>query len=82
MPVAPWQSLRLPPRIDEGYSRGLEISDVAGDHRHAMHEGSSKWAENGFCRSKHKPQVGLCKPAYVVQKTAKFYNVGSFVLTE
>ena len=62
MPVAPWQSLRLPPRIDEGYSRRLEISDVAGDHRHAMHEGSSKWAENGFCRSKHKRQAGLCCP--------------------
>ena len=42
MPVAPWQSLRLPPRIDEGYSRRLEISDVAGDHRHAMHEGSGR----------------------------------------
>ena len=35
-------SLRYLPRIDEGYSRRLEISDVASDHRHAMHKGSGR----------------------------------------
>ena len=35
-------SLRYLPRIDEGYSRRLEISDVASDQRHAMHKGSGR----------------------------------------
>ena len=35
-------SLRYLPRIDEGYSRRLEISDVASDHRHTMHKGSGR----------------------------------------
>ena len=35
-------SLRYLPRIDEGYSRRLEISDVASDQRHDMHEGSGR----------------------------------------
>ena len=34
--------MRYLPRIDEGHSRGLKISDVASDHCHAMHKGGCR----------------------------------------